>query len=165
LLDLDAAIAAGRQEDAKRAFRRARAAFKRIEMFAEYYGRFAVRELNGAPIPLAESEDPETPLPPVGLQVVEPVLFPIFDPAKRAQAHQLIIYMQRGVQALRLAGADTLPGDSYVFDAARQEIARVATLGIAGFDAAVTGAAIVESAEALAGVQDALVPYRSALSD
>ena len=165
LLQLDGRIAAGRQNEAQRAFREARAAFKRIEMFAEYYGKFAVRELNGVPLPFAESEDPETPLAPVGLQVVEPILFPKFDADRTAEARQLIIYMRRGVQSLRMAGADTIPGDSYVFDAARQEIARVATLGIAGFDAAVTGDAIVESAEALAGIQDALVPYRPALSE
>ena len=36
--------------------------------------------------------------------------------------------------SLRRIAADTMPGDPYLFDAMRQEIARVATLGLAGFD-------------------------------
>jgi cytochrome c peroxidase len=180
LARLDTAVASGDGDAARAAFRAARAAYKRVELFTEYYGVFAVRELNGAPIPFAESEDPETPLAPVGLQVVEAELFPAggahpdtrpgarpgarLDARRVPATRQLVTYMRGAVRTLRRAGVDTMPGDAYLWDAARHELARVATLGIAGFDAAVTGDGVVESAEALLGVRDALAPWRDALA-
>ena len=62
---------------AQRAFREARTAFKRVELFVEYYGQFAAREVNGPPLFRAEDEDPENPLAPAGLQVIEADLFPV----------------------------------------------------------------------------------------
>ena len=67
---------------AQRAFREARTAFKRVELFVEYYGQFAEREVNGPPLFRAEDEDPETPLAPAGLQVVEADLFPSLNTAR-----------------------------------------------------------------------------------
>src|SRR5262245_21048592 len=75
LARLDTTIARGDGAAAQKSFRETRAAYKRIELFTEYYGAFAIRELNGPPIPHPEDEDPETPLPPVGLQMVEAELF------------------------------------------------------------------------------------------
>ena len=163
LVRLDSAIGRGDGARAQLAFHDARAAYKRVELFTEYYGAFIVRELNGVPIPQAEQEDPETPLAPVGLQVVEGELFPALDPERIAPTRQLIAYMRVAIPALRAAGADTMPGDAYVFDAMRHEIARIATLGIAGFDATVTRNGAPEAAEALRGVQDALGVYRTEL--
>jgi len=39
-----------------------------------------------------------------------------------------------------------MPGDAFLFDAMRHEIARIGTLGIAGFDATVSDDGIVEPA-------------------
>ena len=164
LLDLDAAISARRGPDAQRAFRAARTAYKRIELFVEYHGAFTSREVNSPPIPRAESEDPETPLAPAGLQVIEAELFPeptlTDDPRLR---HEIGV-IRTAVARLRDAGADSMPGDAFLFDAMRQEIARVGTLGIAGFDATVSGDAIRESADALDGLAAALAPYRSSIA-
>ena len=163
LVRLDAALTGRDPAAVRRAFRDARASYKRVELFAEYYGASEVRTLNGVPMPKAESEDPETPLPPVGLQVVESIVFPALDTARTTEARQLVSYMRAAVGTLSRMGADTMPGDAYLFDAMRQEVTRVSTLGIAGFDASASGDAIVEAAEALAGVREALVPYRQAL--
>ncbi len=163
LVRLDASLTARDPAAVRSAFREARASYKRVELFAEYYGASEVRTLNGVPMPKAESEDPETPLPPVGLQVVESIVFPALDTARTTEARQLVSYMRAAVGTLSRMGADTMPGDAYLFDAMRQEVTRVSTLGIAGFDASASGDAIVEAAEALTGVREALVPYRQAL--
>lgn len=165
LVHLDAATATGDSDAAHVAFRTARRAFKRVELFVEYNGSFLARELNGVPIARAEDEDPETPLPPVGFQVVEAELFPAIDPSHVASVRKRIGFMRRAVHSLHHAGADTLAGDEYVFDAMRQEIARVVTLGLAGFDATITRDGITESAEALYGVRLALTPYRATLAE
>lgn len=160
LMTLDTALASGDSARARIAFRRTRAAYKRIELFVEYYGGHLTRELNGAPLPKAEDEDPETPLAPVGLQMVEAGLFPAGERAAIVDARRYIPYMRLAVRSLRSAGADTMPGDSYLFDAMRHELSRVATLGLAGFDATVSGDVGPEAAEALEGVRDVARGYR-----
>jgi len=161
LIDLDAAIGARRGLDAQRAFRVARTAYKRIELFVEYHGAFTSREVNSPPIPRAESEDPETPLAPAGLQVIEAGLFPEPTLDDDARLRHEIGVIRTAVGRLRDAGADSMPGDAFLFDAMRHEIARVGTVGIAGFDATVSGDAIRESADALDGISAVLAPYRS----
>src|SRR6185503_454038 len=139
--------------------REARATYKSVELFVEYYGGPALaRELNGPPIPKAEDEDPEHSLAPVGFQVLEPALEPPSD------ARRLIGYMRTAVASLRRMGADTMPGDAYLFDAMRQEVARVATLGLAGFDQTATSDPLVDAANALGGVLSAFAPYRVRLA-
>jgi cytochrome c peroxidase len=142
------------------AFRNARASYKRVEMFIEYYGRSSAIELNNPPLPRAEDEDPEQPLPPTGFQVIEAELFPIGD---LRTARRQIQIMRTSVRQLAAAGFDSMPGEAFIFDAARHELNRVATLGIAGFDATVSGDAIIESAYAIEGVADALAPFRKRL--
>jgi cytochrome c peroxidase len=164
LADLDAAIGAQRGTDAQRAFRLTRTAYKHVELFVEYHGVFTAREVNSPPLPRAESEDPETPLAPAGLQVIEAALFPSPTLADGASLRREIGFIRTAVARLRHAGADSMPGDAFLFDAMRHEIARVGTLGIAGFDATVSGDAIVESADALDGLAAALAPYRSAIA-
>jgi len=151
--------------DAQRAFRRARASYKRIELFAEYYTPLIARELNGAALTRTEEEDPDTPLQPIGFQVVEASVFPEVKAQDLSHAAALTRAMRGEVERLRRRGADTLTGDSYVFDAARHEIARVSTLGIAGFDATISRDASIEAAEALDGVARALAPYRRDATD
>jgi cytochrome c peroxidase len=161
LATLDSAIArpgrrarAGQQE-----FRRARAAYKRIEYLAEYYVSWVARDLNGPNLSRTEYEDPDTPLPPLGFQVVEAALFPEARSEDREKTRELIANMRRSVGLLRRFGADTLSGDSYAFDAMRQEVARITTLGLAGFDASVSGNAILEAASALMGLREGIDFY------
>ena len=159
LVSLDGALAQGNRAAADSAFMRTRRDYKRIELFVEYYGGGLARELNGVALPKAEEEDPETPLAPVGLQMVEAALFTDGDSAAVAAARRYVPSMRIAVRALRGAGADTMPGDEYLFDALRHELARVSTIGLAGFDATLSGNGMRESADALDGIRDALRPY------
>lgn len=161
---LDSALASGDLTASRAAFRRARSAYKRVELFVEYYGGDVTRELNGVPMPKAEDEDPEHPLAPVGLQMVEAALFPGDDPAKITGARKYVPYMRSAIGVLRRMGTDTMPGEAYLFDAMRHELARVATLGIAGFDATVSGDGIIEAADALEGVRGTIHPYSGRLT-
>jgi cytochrome c peroxidase len=163
LVRLDASLQSADVAAMQRAFRDSRASFKRIEAFVEYFGSFAARDLNGPPLWHPEDEDPEAPLPPSGLQVIEAAVFPTLDTSALREARRQIAPMRARVSQLVLAGVDTMPGDAFFFDAMKHEIARVASLGIAGFDATVSGDAILEAAMALDGVSEALAPYRAQL--
>jgi cytochrome c peroxidase len=159
LVSLDRALARGDRAASLASFTRARRDYKRVELFVEYYGGGLARELNGVPMPKAEDEDPETPLAPVGLQMVEATLFTDGDSVAIAGARRYVPSMRIAVGALRRAGADTMPGDEYLFDAMRHELARVSTLGLAGFDATLSGHGMRESADALEGIRQAMRPY------
>src|SRR5690349_20677785 len=161
LVVLDAAMERGDRGASLAAFRSARRDYKRVELCVEYYGGGLARELNGVTIPKAEDEDPETPLAPVGLQMIEAALFPDGDSAHVVAARRYVPYMRIAVRALERAGVDTMPGDAYVFDAMRQELARVASLGMAGFDATLSGDAMRECADAVDGIRDVLTVYAS----
>ncbi|HEX2778187.1 MAG TPA: cytochrome c peroxidase [Gemmatimonadaceae bacterium] len=144
---------------ARDAFRRARRAYKRAEMYVDYYAPWAARELNGPPLPRTEDEDPDTPIPPMGFQMVEAELFPELAADGGTAARGYVRAMRAEVATLRGVGTDTLPGDAYVFDAMRQEIARVTTLGLAGFDVSETGDQLAEAAAALEGVRATAALY------
>jgi cytochrome c peroxidase len=149
----------------QRTFRRARIAYKRIEYLVGYQVPDAVIALDGAPLPRVNDHLVDGVLPPTGLQVIEAALFPAttsgFTAVLRTQAARMRPILDR-LRSERQA-RDGI--DARLFDAMRQEIARVTTLGLAGFDATLSGDGIVESAEALRGVRDGSAAYQPASDD
>lgn len=152
-------------------FLETRLAFKRWEWAAEYWNPMLARRLNGEPVPEADpvmTADPTaeggipgrfTVIPPEGLQVIEGLLFPRYDTTSR---RELIALLERlrdvSHQYERyFASIGLLPGQ--IFDAAKLEVFRVLTLGIAGFDAPLTLHSMEESAEALRGVSAVMKLY------
>ena len=149
-------VPVARAEAAQAAFRQARRAYKRVEYLVAELLPEAELTLNGPPLPHPSELVVEATLPPTGLQVIEAALFP--EPAADADSiirHQLRL-LAPTLASLRTVRIDPATADARVFDAARQEIARVTTLGLAGFDATVTGDGVTESAEALLGVRSGL---------
>jgi cytochrome c peroxidase len=163
---LEAAIArltgaanAHRDQAAQRAFRQTRAAYKRIEYRVAYEMPEAEVEINGPPLPRVNEYASDGVLPPAGLQVIEAALFP--EPAAEGDSvvAAQIKLMRPTLARLRKQRASGVDRDAWLFDALRQELARVSTLGLAGFDATISGDGIRESAEALRGVREAAAGY------
>jgi cytochrome c peroxidase len=146
----------------REAFHTARRDFKRAELALEYYAPSTTRSMNGPPVPeVEETEGPETVFPPSGFQVLEEALFS-GDPLG---AHEVIARESGTLRELitrartMMAAQHTTP--AHAWDATRLELARVATLGLAGFDAAVSGHALPEAQAALDGVARTLAPFRT----
>lgn len=163
LARLDSAVAAmdgphGRTA-ARAAFRDARTAWKRVEGLAETLAPSAAQELNGAAVPEVEQDDGVRDANPVqGFQAVEALLWG--DAPVDAEELRALVGAMRGVVArLDAYARDTAIPDAAVFDAAREELARVAVLGLAGFDSPVALHTLPEAADALRGVRVALAPY------
>jgi len=153
------AVRARDGETAQRAFRATRAAYKRIEYRVAYEMPEADLAINGPPLPRVNEYASDGVLPPTGLQVIEAVLFP--EPAAEngeVVAAQIRL-MRPTLVRLRRQRTSGVDADAWLFDALRQELARVSTLGLAGFDATITGDGIRESAEALRGVREAAAGY------
>ena len=88
-----------------------------------------------------------------GFPALENLLFPELSPARANSARELTDAMHAPVARIRALAAAAVPTDAQVVEIARLELARISTLGIAGFDAPRTGDAMRESAEALEGVR------------
>ncbi len=151
---------------AQHAFRRARAAYKRLEYLLEYEDRIRAVSLNAPPIPIVDEDDHTNVIPPHGLQVVEAAVFPrpAGDYARITRAE--VEDMRRMVGFIRVDSSYRAARTWQVpFEAVRMELARVVTLGLAGFDATVSKDGIRESAEALRGVREGLGGYEAAMRE
>ena len=149
---LDPLLTPTTADSARAAFRRARSEYKRIESLLTQVDPLVSGWLNGPP---AEDED-DFPRPPGvtgGFQVIEGSLFPGWDPEAADTARAALARMREGLATSR-ARLPVVPlHDAEVLDAARLEIARVATLGITGFDTDPSGDAIREAAQAFEGMR------------
>jgi len=147
----------------QRAFVNARHTFKLVELALEYYTPSTAKEMNGPALPkVDEEEGPEAVFPPTGFQVIEEGLYGD-DPIGEQEA------ILRETSTLRplVTRAQTMIGaqhatDAHVWDAVKLELARIATLGITGFDSPVAGHSLSEADAALEGVLRTLAPYRGA---
>ncbi|MBC7894188.1 MAG: cytochrome C peroxidase [Cytophagaceae bacterium] len=142
--------------DAIRVFREARRAFKRVEGLLTYYIPISTAEINGPRLE-PDDDDPAPPVKsaPIGFQVIEGALFDGSVPMDSARVEmrrmRRIFLLLRGVASTNPILPNAAP------DAARLQLARVTTLGLAGIDADPSGDAIVEAAYALEGVRDLLL--------
>jgi cytochrome c peroxidase len=155
------ALESGKGREARAAFEAARLAFKRIEYAAAYYQPSTTRALNGPPFDRVEEGDPQIAIPAEGLQVLDAFVVAAPDSSSLRDARRHAANIASLVTRLARAAAATPFTDARVFDAARLELARVASLGLAGFDVASSAAALIESAAALDGIADAIEPFRS----
>jgi len=150
----------GHRDAARRDFALSRRAYKRIECLVEVIGPSLSSELNG-PLP----EDNSRPLgAPAGFAVVASALYDhaISGDSVRATAAG----MRDAVRTFRSWTTHLRVDDSVLLDALRREIARVVTLGLAGFDLEHAQDAVLESSAAFEGMRTlalaAAAPGRSA---
>jgi len=134
------------------AFRNARLAYKKIEVLLEPYGPSVVERLNG---PVEADEDHAyRPLgESAGFQVLESALFDQRANVGGDSLRATVRAMRHAITTLRFITPRLTLTDADLLDALRLEIARISTLGVAGFDASRSGDAIVESATALEGAR------------
>ena len=152
-----------------RAFRDARRAFKRIESLVTYYIPIQTATINGPRLE-ADDDDPAPPVKsaPIGFQVIEGALFDGSVPMDSARVE--LRRMRQTLTILQGVASTSPILPNAALDAARLELARVTTVGLAGIDADPSGDAIVESADALDGVRALLLllledPARRAVVD
>lgn len=158
---LQKGVIAGRTESQIRSqFLEARIAYKKIELFAEYFFELDVSKLNGPALEFIEEEDPTAQQEPQGLQMIETFLYPHYLPAKKDSLLLFINKLYSNVQGFsRNAGNFTL--NNYAWDAASEEIVRILCLGITGFDSPLALNSMIETEAALGGVEVVVQAYRN----
>ncbi len=149
---LSISLDAGRE--ARPAFRHARLAYKRAESLLEVYSPTTAHALNG---PL-ENDDGDAPPRPLGSPAAFQIILSSLDAnagiGARDSARALAIAMRDQVRHLRGQTRYLDVAELPVLESARTELARVTTLGLAGFDLEDSRDAVPEAAAALDGVRE-----------
>jgi len=142
----------------KQSFLLARAKYKQLEYYIEYFFPSTAVMLNGAPID--EIELGENLIEnPTGFQVMEEIIYEEPSKENRLELLNEIKKMQLNLQRVSRFNEQYQLTDAQLFDAIRLEIFRITSLGITGFDTPAALQAIPETASALKGIEDVLVKY------
>ncbi|GAB4421359.1 MAG: cytochrome c peroxidase [Bacteroidia bacterium] len=153
----------------REALHRTRLQYKRVEALLAYLeGAYTNLYLNGAPLPKLDpqAENKITVLQPEGLQRLDELIYA--EPAAEEREHirrltadllrtygSIMRYQQR---ALYLS-------DRQVFEAMRQQVLRIYTLGVTGFDTPGSGLALPEAAAALDHLRQMAAQYAAPLAE
>jgi cytochrome c peroxidase len=131
-------------ETLQQSFLEARKAYKAVEVFAEYYNPSTAKGINGPALDEVEPDNPEYPAPPTGFQVVEELLFPVYDSSNYQLLVKNVAALKAATTRLTMVNESLQFTDAHIFDAIRLEIFRIETLALAGFDAPVALSTIAE---------------------
>jgi cytochrome c peroxidase len=155
------------QATLQQSFLQCRLAYKKFEWAAEYFEPLTAKALNGPPVQEVELSGPYPAaqayqvFEPSGLQIIEGLLFPAYDTARKRELLKQVAILQAGGDRYRKRFKNIDILDWQVFDAAKLEVFRIETLGITGFDNPLTKKSMQESAAALDGVQKVLAYYEN----
>jgi cytochrome c peroxidase len=145
------------EKQLQKLFLQTRLAYKKIEWATEYFTPTITRSVNGAPV--LEVEQGGQRLNAEGLQVIETFLFPRYNVAKRKELNKYLALLQANCHNYAVYFANVQPTSWQIFDAAVQQLYRVITLGITGFDAPLSLHSMQESEVSLASLQRAIALY------
>ncbi|MGY0036154.1 hypothetical protein [Pedobacter sp. NJ-S-72] len=147
-----------RINDAKKALKNSRMAYKRIEFFMDYffhsssliYNRPAKIEVEE---PYMEYQEPS------GFQVMEAMLFdtkPLLHQKDLAEQAELLSSSAADLPSLLYSFE---ANDGQIFESVRLELVKVITLSITGYDAPELKSGIEESYESILAIQKVLSPF------
>lgn len=139
-------------------FLQARQLYKKFEWAAEYFTPSAARLFNGAPVPSIEQG---SAVEPQGLQVIEALLYPVYDSINKPQLQQQLRLFSAARSELAAYFDNISVLTWQVFDAVKLEVFRVETLGITGFDVSIAQGSIAEAACNIASLQNIVALYAS----
>ncbi len=157
---LQPAILSKSSSDWQAYFLEARKHYKKIEWAAEYFTYSTARLINGAPKTEAELAG-QTIMQPSGLQVMEEHIFPVPDTAAAPLLLQQTAIILENLQLLKAYFSNIPIASWQIFDAAKLEVFRMETLGITGFDNALSRNSMEECTVSLAVLKKVLTQYVS----
>lgn len=144
----------------QQAFLQSRKYYKTVEWAVEYFTYSTAKTINGAPKAELDIVS-QTISSPNGLQVMEEYLFPHYNISRKADLQSEIKLLIENVSILKSYFERIEIRDWQILDAAKLEIFRIETIGITGFDNALTLKSMQESASALTSLRTVLGYYKS----
>ncbi|HRP55440.1 cytochrome c peroxidase [Agriterribacter sp.] len=150
----------------RQTFLRSRLLFKTFEWAAMYFAADLTERLNGVPVQEIENADLLDPslaraIDPVGLQVIEELIYPEYDTAGKKELIAEVQYLITNTEYLVAYFAGHELAGWRILDAAKLEVFRIIALGITGFDNGLSLNSTEESAAALKSLRTMLSHYTS----
>ena len=146
----------GSQKEVLEQIKKTRLQYKRIEWAVEYFVPETARFMNGPALDEMELEENKFFVP-NGFQVIEEHIYPEYDfKNKKEIIRELDILLSNTKQVETTFGAITIT-DDYVLDALQQNVHRILTLGITGFDSPILNSSIPEARQSLSVIPELLL--------
>jgi cytochrome c peroxidase len=132
-------------------FQQLRKTYKKMEWAVEYFLPNTARFMNGPALPEIEMEE-HTEIEPEGLQVIEEMIYP-YEKQNRDELIRILKKLTNKSNTIKANFLVISISKDQVFDALRQQVFRISSLGIAGFDTPISGTFLEEMPFALEGIQ------------
>jgi cytochrome c peroxidase len=132
-------------------FLKARHSYKQIEWAIEYFMPTTARFVNGPALDELEIEE-NTSFEPEGFQVIEELIFPLFDTSNRTELIRQCKILQSTCERMKKHFSSINFTEAQVIDALRLQVHRITTLGITGFDNPIALNGIEETAWSLQAI-------------
>ncbi len=150
------------EKNIQQQFFKTRAAYKAIELYVEYWFAFYAGKLNGPPIPFFEEAESDVPMQqPSGLQLIESFIFPHINPSAKKQLELQAAELERYSIELPQVTESHAFDDNNIFDAVMEQLYRISTLTITGFDSQAAFNSLSECRSSLASLQELLKIYET----
>ncbi|MCT2406694.1 cytochrome C peroxidase [Chryseobacterium antibioticum] len=131
-----------------------RITYKKMEWAVEYFLPNSARFINGPALPEIEMDE-HTELEPEGLQVLEELFYP-YTAENKDEAVRFLKKLTNKSNTIKVNFQAISVSKDQVFDAARQEIFRISSLGISSFDTPISGTFLKEMPYSLEAVKRTL---------
>lgn len=135
-------------------FEELRKTYKKMEWAVEYFLPHSARFINGPALPEIEMDE-HTEIEPEGLQVLEEMLYP-YDQRNKEEVIRFLKKLINKSNTIETNFQVITVSRDQVFDALRQEVFRISSLGISGFDTPISGTFLKEIPYSLQGVKQTL---------
>lgn len=148
------------QKEILEQFKKCRLTYKKVEWAIEYFIPDTARFMNGPALDEMELEENKS-FEPHGFQVIEEMIYPEYSiENKKDIIRELRIFQSNVKQVISTFEVITI-SDDYVLDAIEQNVFRVITLGITGFDSPILQSSILEAGETLIVIPQSLEKINS----
>ncbi|MEG2102621.1 MAG: cytochrome-c peroxidase, partial [Flavobacterium sp.] len=136
------------QKEIVEQFKKSRLAYKKVEWAIEYFAPETARFMNGPALDEMELEENRS-FEPHGFQVIEEMIYPEYDAENNSDLIKELNIFQSNIKQLKSTFEVITISNDYALDAIQQNVFRVITLGITGFDSPILQSSIPEAAESL----------------
>jgi cytochrome c peroxidase len=145
----------------------ARLQYKKIEFLLAYLDGYAVKKnINGAPLPSVEPNVPKViEITPSGLQVLDELAYGDDPFSEKEKIKELAQKLSADFEDMRAYQSKLKLTHRHVFEALRQGLLRVFTLGLTGFDTPGSANAIPEARAAFEGMYGIFKNYMPMLTE
>lgn len=147
--------------------KKTRLAYKQVEFLIDYFDSYNVKKnINGAPLPSVEPNVPEVvKVEPTGLQVLDELIFSDELYAQKDDLIGLTEKFEKDFHQVKEYQSRLKLTHRHVFEASRQQLIRIFTLGLTGFDTPGSVNAVAEAEAAIEGIYKAIDAYMPLMTE